>query len=58
MNPRENKVEAKITVKHPEYGHVEFRGLTTRQKEILKEYDKLTKSNKKNKTSIHKRRND
>lgn len=58
MEPKKDDKKIDIKVKHPEFGYVEFRGMTIRQKDILKEYDKLTKSKTKNKTTIHKRRND
>ena len=57
MKPKTNKEEVYIRVQHPDFGYVEFRGLTLRQNDVLKHYDKIT-NNKKTKTSIHKRRND
>jgi hypothetical protein len=35
-----------MKVPHPEYGYVEFHGISIRQKEILDEYAKLYKINK------------
>lgn len=51
MKPKTNKEEVYIRVQHPDFGYVEFRGLTLRQNDVLKHYDKIT-NNKKTKTSI------
>lgn len=41
-----NTKEEPIRVKHPEYGHVEFYGMSIRQKEVLKTLEKSVKSSK------------
>jgi len=52
MTKKKKKFDIKI--KHPEFGHVEFRGLTERQKDVLKNYKILQDDIKKIKTFINK----
>jgi hypothetical protein len=47
MEPKKDDKKIDIKVKHPEFGYVEFHGMSIRQKEILDEYVKLCKINKK-----------
>jgi hypothetical protein len=44
MSGRKEK-KSYIKVKHPDYGWVEFSGVTIRQLDILKEYKRLTNDN-------------
>lgn len=34
-----------IKIKHPDYGYVEFRGMSFRQLEILRDYKRITNGN-------------